>query len=383
MEKEIGIYIHIPFCYSKCYYCNFTSFCNMDSYVDEYINAVCNEIMGQAEILSEHIIKTVYIGGGTPSYIDGKYIERILNTLKLFRKSDDEFYEVTIEVNPNSVNLEKLILYKNIGVNRLSIGLQATDDKILKNIGRSHKYEDFLNVLKYAKDIGIFNLSVDLIYPLPGLDLKMLDNELNDIISIKEEFNIKHISIYNLEVHEGTKLEFLLNNNFLSLVDEDEEYEMRNLITTKLINSGFTQYEISNFAIPGYSSIHNTNYWNQGYYLGFGAGASSFMFGSRYKNICEIKEYIDGINRFSNIICEQEYLDKLDLMKEYIILRLRLNEGISTSIFKLKFGVDILNVFGNEIEELVNKKLIMLDDNNICLSQRGREVANIVWEKFV
>ena len=383
MEKEIGIYIHIPFCESKCFYCNFTSFCNMDNYIDKYVDSVCKEIIEKAEILSEYKIKTVYFGGGTPSYIDSKYIEKILNTLKLFKKSNDEFVEVTIEVNPNSVTLDKLLLYKTAGINRLSIGLQSTENKILKNIGRAHKYEDFLRVLKDAKEANITNISIDLIYPLPGLDLSGLNNELDEIISLKDEYNIKHISIYNLEVHEDTKLDFLLKNNFLELVDEDEEYEMRNLINKKLVDNDFKQYEISNFAVEGFEAIHNTNYWNQGYYLGFGAGASSFILGTRYTNIPDVKKYINSINNFSDIVFEKEDLDKLDLMKEYVILRLRLNQGVYKEAFNKKFEVDILNVFGNEIKELEEKGLIINNNKNIYLSERGKEIANVVWEKFV
>ena len=383
MEKEIGIYIHIPFCESKCYYCNFSSFCNMDGYIEEYIDAVCKEIISQAEILSEYKIKTVYFGGGTPSYIDSKYIEKILSTLKLFKKSDEEFSEITIELNPNSTTIEKVLSYKNMGINRLSIGLQSTDNKVLKNIGRVHTYEDFLNVLNYAKEANITNLSVDLIYPLPGLNINGLNDELEKIISLKDKYNIKHISIYNLEVHEDTKLEFLLNNGFLELVDEDEEYDMKNLIYSKLTSNEFNQYEISNFAISGYESMHNTNYWNQGYYLGFGSTASSFILGSRYKNIDNIKDYINGVNNFYNIICEKEDLDKLDLMKEYVMLRLRLINGISKEAFLKKFEKDILDIFGNEIKELEDKGLIINNTQNIYLSDRGKEVANIVWEKFI
>lgn len=383
MEKELGIYVHIPFCESKCYYCNFASYCNMDGQIKEYIDAVCKEIMSQAEILSEYKIKTVYIGGGTPSYINSEYIKQIINTLKLFQKSEDEFFEVTIEINPNSANLEKIIEYKNLGVNRISIGLQSTEDSILKNIGRVHKYEDFLNALKYVKEAGIENVSVDLMYPLPGLNVNILNSELDKILSLKDEFNIKHISIYNLEVHEDTKLDFLLKNGFLDLVDEDEEYEMRKLIYTKLNDNGFVNYEISNFAIPGFESVHNTNYWNQTYYLGFGAAASSFMLGSRYKNTDEVKEYINGINNFLNYIEEKDDLDKLDLMKEYVILQLRLIKGVSKNSFKRKFDVDIDDIFAVEIRDLIKKQLLIDDGKNIYLSERGKEIANIVWEKFI
>jgi len=383
MEKEIGIYIHIPFCESKCFYCNFASYCNMEEFIEEYVDTVCKEIVENAEILSEYKIKTVYFGGGTPSYIDSKYIKKVLNTIKLFNKFEDEFVEVTIEVNPNSVTLDKLLSYNSVGINRLSVGLQAADNNILKNIGRAHKYEDFLNVLKYAKEADITNLSVDLIYPLPGLKLDGLNNELDKLISLKDEFNIKHISIYNLEVHEDTKLDFLLKNDFLELVDEDEEYEMRNIINTKLTKAGFNQYEISNYAISGFEAMHNTHYWNQGYYLGFGAAASSFILGSRYTNISDIRKYISGVNNYLDIIAEKEDLDKLDLMKEYVILRLRLNEGVNKEAFSKKFNVEIDNIFGNEIKELLEKGLLEDKSNNIYLTKRGKEIANFVWGKFI
>lgn len=383
MEKEIGIYIHIPFCKSKCFYCNFASFCNMEDYIEEYINAVCNEIIKNAEILSEYKIKTVYFGGGTPSYIDSKYICKIMNTLKLFNKVDDEFSEVTIEVNPNSVTLEKLIAYKECGINRLSIGLQSTNNEVLKYIGRLHTYDDFLITLKNAKKASFKNLSIDLIYPLPKMDITVLKNTLETIGELKDEYNINHISIYNLEVHENTKLDFLLKNDFLSLVDEDEEYQMRKFIFEKLKQLGYYKYEISNFAIKGHESKHNINYWNQGCYLGFGASASSFMLGSRYKNIDDVKKYINAINNNLSTIDEKDDLDKLELMKEYVILKLRLMDGIDINKFNKKFSSDIVSIFGTEINDLINKGLLIKKDNKIILTNRGEEVANIVWENFI
>ena len=383
MEKEIGIYIHIPFCKSKCFYCNFASFCNMEDYIEEYINAVCNEIIKNAEILSEYKIKTVYFGGGTPSYIDSKYICIIMNTLKLFNKVDDEFSEVTIEVNPNSVTLEKLIAYKECGINRLSIGLQSTNNEVLKYIGRLHTYDDFLITLKNAKKASFKNLSIDLIYPLPKMDITVLKNTLETIGELKDEYNINHISIYNLEVHENTKLDFLLKNDFLSLVDEDEEYQMRKFIFEKLKQLGYYKYEISNFAIKGHESKHNINYWNQGCYLGFGASASSFMLGSRYKNIDDVKKYINAINNNLSTIDEKDDLDKLELMKEYVILKLRLMDGIDINKFNKKFSSDIVSIFGTEINDLINKGLLIKKDNKIILTNRGEEVANIVWENFI
>lgn len=208
MKEKIGIYIHIPFCKSKCYYCDFVSYCNMDEFIDEYIQALCNEILQNSEILSSYQISTVYFGGGTPSYIPSKYITRIMDTLKLFVNDEYMFDEVTIEVNPNSVDYSKLKEYKKAGINRISVGLQSTHDTVLKNIGRAHVFKDFLDTMDLIKKVGFNNVSVDLIYPLPGLNVKLLDDTLNKVIDMSDEYSIKHISIYNLEVHEDGKLKF-------------------------------------------------------------------------------------------------------------------------------------------------------------------------------
>ena len=338
------------------------------------------------------IISLLYFGGGTPSYIDAKYIKKIMNTLSLFKKEDD-FLEVTIEVNPNSVTLEKLILYKNCGINRISIGVQSTHDDILKAIGRKHKLVDVTNTLKYCKEAGFNNISIDLIYPLPNLNFEKFSNTLDYIINIKDEYNIKHISVYNLEVHEGSKLGFLLNEGYLELVDEDTEYQMKELLEEKLEKNGFNKYEISNFSITGFESKHNTSYWNQEMYLGFGVCSSSFFSNTRYKNTDDIEKYIEYINSNISPVESRECLDLLELMKEYIILKLRLTKGFSTLEFK-KFGKDIFDIFGNELKELSENGLIKIekDDNkiitdtdcyNISLTKRGSEIANIVWEKFI
>lgn len=392
MRQNIGIYIHIPFCISKCYYCNFISYTNKEKLIEKYIDAVCLEILQNAEILSEYNISTIYFGGGTPSYIDAKYIKKIMDTLSLFKKEDD-FLEVTIEVNPNSITLEKLILYKNFGINRISIGVQSTHDDILKAIGRKHKLVDVTNTLKYCKEAGFNNISIDLIYPLPNLNFEKFSNTLDYIINIKDEYNIKHISVYNLEVHEGSKLGFLLNEGYLELVDEDTEYQMKELLEEKLEKNGFNKYEISNFSITGFESKHNTSYWNQEMYLGFGVCSSSFFSNTRYKNTDDIEKYIEYINSNISPVESRESLDLLELMKEYIILKLRLTKGFSTLEFK-KFGKDIFDIFGNELKELSENGLIKIekDDNkiitdtdcyNISLTKRGSEIANIVWEKFI
>lgn len=383
MRKNIGIYIHIPFCKKKCFYCDFVSYENKENLIQEYIDAVCLEILQNAEILSEYNISTIYFGGGTPSLIKAEYIEKILNTLKLFVTDEKEIKEITIEVNPNSASLDKLEKYYNLGINRLSIGLQSTHDKILRNIGRLHTFNDFKEVLKNANAVGFKNISVDLIYPLPGLNLSGFKETLNSVIKLKDEFNIKHISVYNLEVHENTRLDFLLKEGFVSLCNEDEEYKMREELNKILQDNGFVKYEISNYAYPGFESKHNLCYWNQEKYIGFGVNASSFFNLKRYRNTSNIDKYIDGIKNNKNIVVETEELDKLSLMKEYIILKLRLSKGVEISEFKQKFGTDIFDIFNTEFNSLKKDNLVNITSKNISLTNRGEEVANIVWEMFV
>lgn len=383
MRENIGIYIHIPFCKKKCFYCDFVSYENKENLIQEYIDAVCLEILQNAEILSEYNISTIYFGGGTPSLIKAEYIEKILNTLKLFVTNEKEINEITIEVNPNSASLDKLEKYYNLGINRLSIGLQSTHDKILRNIGRLHTFNDFKEVLKNANAVGFKNISVDLIYPLPGLNLSGFKETLNSVIKLKDEFNIKHISVYNLEVHENTRLDFLLKEGFVSLCNEDEEYKMREELNKRLQDNGFVKYEISNYAYPGFESKHNLCYWNQEKYIGFGVNASSFFNLKRYKNTSNIDKYIDGIKNNKNIVVETEELDKLSLMKEYIILKLRLSKGVEISEFKQRFGTDIFDIFNTEFNSLKKDNLVNITSKSISLTNRGEEVANIVWEMFV
>ena len=382
MREDIGIYIHIPFCKKKCFYCDFVSFKNKEELIEEYINAVCLEILQNAEILSEYNISTIYFGGGTPSFIESKYIVKIMDTLKLFCVDKND-KEVTIEVNPNSSSLDKLKDYYNSGINRLSIGLQSTHDKILRNIGRLHSFKEFIETLKNANIAGLKNISVDLMYPLPGLNLSSFKESLNSIIKLKDNYNIKHISVYNLEVHENTRLDFLLKEGFLNLCNEDEEYKMRTALNEILENSGFKKYEISNYACENFQSKHNLCYWNQKMYLGFGVNSSSFFNQKRYTNTNDINKYIYNIKNNISVIASEEELDLLSLMKEYVILKLRLKEGINKEEFKNKFNTKINDIFNTEITSLKNDNLIIEESNRIYLSKRGAEVANIVWEMFI
>lgn len=377
MNSELGIYIDIPFCARKCFYCDFSSYSGKEKLIESYTHKLCNEILQNMEVLSSREVTTIYIGGGTPSYIDAKYIKQILDTLYLIIDIN-KIKEATIEVNPNSLTKEKMQIYKECGINRVSIGLQSTYDNILKNIGRLHTYKDFLNALNIVNECGIDNISLDLIYPLPGLTLEMLKNTLSDVVKLKDK-NVKHISIYNLEIHENTKLAFLLNEGYLSIANEDEEYEMYKYLSTYLEQNGFKRYEISNYAIPGYESKHNLKYWNQEEYLGFGVSASSFINGERYTNNATIESYLSNMVPIES----EEFLDKDALMNEYVILNLRKIDGMSLKEFNNKFKIDFLEKYKGKVDMLVNEKLLVLQKGNLKLTDRGLEVANIVWEEFI
>ena len=372
----IGIYIHIPFCASKCFYCDFYSV-TRKSNQEEYINAVIEEIISTTELMTERLVDSIYIGGGTPSAIDEKYIIKLLDLLKLFCTDNAE---ITIEVNPESVTYEKLKTYFDAGINRLSIGLQSANDDTLKKIGRIATRKDFEKAYNMAVSIGFKNISCDTIIGLPDETLDMFKNTVDYILSLK---HITHISAYSLELHENTKLDFLVNNNFVTLPTEDTERQMKYLLDKSLEQAGFNRYEISNYAKPGFESKHNLKYWNQEEYLGFGAAASSFVNSIRYTNISNIDTYIHNIQTGVSNKCEVEEMDKLGLIKEYIILRLRLKQGINTLEFKTRFKQDIYKLYKDKIDMLIDKGLLKKLGDNICLTYKGEDLANIVWQEFI
>ena len=385
MDKDLGIYIHIPFCISKCHYCDFNSYSNViEDNIEKYINSLCNEIITYSEILSTRNIKSIYFGGGTPSYIASKYITQILTTLKMVTTLNPDI-SITIEINPKTLTINKALEYKEVGINRVSIGLQSTYNDILKTIGRCHTYEDFLDTIKILEDIGFDNISCDIMYPLPNLTPEKFKYTLDTIVNNK---SIKHISIYNLEVHKGSKLDFLLKEGYISLCNEDDEYIMRNDINQILLNNGYIDYEISNYSKKGYESVHNLMYWNGEEYLGFGAGASSFLNSNRFTNTNDLNIYIKGYSDIENVssnavITTSDDLSLDDLKKEYAILQLRLKYGIDTFVYYDKFKSNVLEDFKEAINGNISKGLLIKENNNIYLTPRGKEIANIVWESFI
>lgn len=374
--KEIGIYIHIPFCIKKCEYCDFISYCNKKEYVPQYINALKKEIKNN--INKEYKITTIYIGGGTPSSIEENYIADIIETIKLNMNDEDlkdfENIEVTIEVNPGTVNKEKLQVYKKIGINRLSIGLQETHNELLKSIGRIHTYEEFIKTYNLARKIGFNNINVDLMIALPNQTIRDIKENLEKITKLNPE----HISVYSLILEEGTPFYNKYNENKIKLPDEELERNMYWYVKNTLENNGYMHYEISNFSKKGFESKHNMNCWNQEEYLGFGVAAHSYNNKIRYSNTNSIEEYIKGSNK---IIHEEQTLE--DMQKEYMLLGLRKIEGINIQKFKNKFAQNPIFIFKEQLNKLVDEELIIVDGNEIKLTNKGLDLANIVWEEFV
>lgn len=313
---------------------------------------------------------------GTPSYIDSKYITQIINEIKDNTSYISNDVEITVEINPGTVNKEKLKSYYKTSINRLSIGLQSTNNALLRNIGRIHTYEDFLKNYEMARDIGFKNINVDLMLGLPEQKIENLEESVSKIIKLTPE----HISVYSLILEADTKLYKMINNKIYNLPSDEEERIMYWNTKKQLEENGYIHYEISNFCKKGFASKHNINCWEQKEYIGFGAGAHSYINLKRFSNICDINKYIS--NRKENITIH-ETQDKNMQMKEYMILSLRKIDGVNLNDFKEKFNIDATKIFKNKINKLCKENLISTTNYNIQLTNKGLDFANIVWEEFI
>ena len=387
MKKEIGIYVHIPFCIRKCYYCDFVSFTNQEENIEKYIEAVIKEI--ESYELEEYNVTTIYIGGGTPSSIESRYIEKILHKIKekiINNETKFNDIEITIEINPGTIDRKKLQDYEKMGINRLSIGLQSTNNEILKNIGRIHTYEEFLEGYILARSIGFDNINVDLMIGLPNQTIEKIKDSVEKVINLEPE----HISVYSLIVEEGTKIENLLNMNKITLPEEELERNMYWYVKNKLELNGYIHYEISNFAKENKQSKHNVNCWEQKEYIGIGTAAYSYLNNIRYGNTSNIQKYIETQDFKSKkeleknkirIIDEVQTLE--DKKKEYMLLSLRKIEGVSIKKFKEKYVENPIFLYRKQLEKLVNENLLTIDGDNIKLTNKGLDLANLVLEEFV
>ena len=372
--NRFGIYVHIPFCKKKCKYCDFVSFfCDVENQ-EKYILKLIEEIKSKK---IEKVVNTIYIGGGTPSFINSKYIVQILNTIKE-NFNIAEKAEITIEVNPGTITKEKLLDYKDAGINRISIGLQSTENRLLELIGRIHTFEEFLNTYNLVKEVDFTNINVDLMLALPTQTNEELLNSVNKVIDL----NPTHISLYSLILEEGTPLYEKVQNKELELIDEETERKMYWKTKKILEKNGYIHYEISNFAKKGFESKHNLDCWNQEEYVGFGLSAHSYMNNKRFSNTTNFKEYINS-EKFDDIVELHEVQTKEEKAKEYMMLGLRKINGISISEFEKKFRINPLFYFRFEISKLTEEGLIEVDLDNIKLTKKGLDLANKAFEEFI
>ena len=371
--KEIGLYIHIPFCVAKCIYCDFLSGPADYDARERYVKALCGEIENFAkEEGSVYEVKTVFFGGGTPSVLENELMEQILSTIsKNFQvKRDCEF---TIECNPGTVNYDKLRLYKDFGVNRLSFGLQSADDDELKRLGRIHSFRDFLESYELALRVGFNNINVDIMSGLMNQTVESYLNTLNKVLPLKPA----HISAYSLIIEEGTPLYSMYSAGNIVLPDEETERQMYYDTLRILSEYGYHRYEISNYAMEGHECRHNITYWRRGEYKGFGVGAASLLDNIRYANTSDMKEYLAGDKPVSEILTVE------DCMAEFAFLGLRMMKGIDTEEFYGIFNRDFYDVYGDVVAEHTSKGLLNNEGSRIKLTEKGIDVSNYVFSDFL
>ena len=374
--KNIGVYIHIPFCIKKCLYCDFISYSYNKLDVENYIEYLLKEIEYRKNQFKDYMVDTIYFGGGTPSLLSAQEMNKIINHLFLFYKVSENV-EITVECNPNTLNLEKLVGYKKCLVNRISMGVQSFDNLKLKELGRQHNVEDVRNSLKWVNKSGFDNISIDMMFGLPNQNINDVNKELDYISSIE---NLNHISYYSLTIMENTPFGKM---NIEKIVPEDyENRKMYYKIIERLSKIDIYQYEISNFSKIGYESKHNLKYWELGPYIGFGVAAHSFYDNKRTYNKSKLIDYFNQLNKsYTEII--DEVLTPKDSMAEYMMLGFRLNKGIDINNFKRKYNMDIFSVYNKEIEDLINQKLIVKKENSLISTAKGIDYMNIIGETFL
>ena len=374
MEK-IGIYIHIPFCKKKCFYCDFTAFQNLESWIASYFENLKKEIILYQKNINV-VVDSIYIGGGTPTYVDYHYIIELVEILKNFDLSHVK--EFTIEANPNSLTLEKLKAYKNLGINRISLGVQSFDDKVLINIGRDHNKEIVLKDIENIRKAGFDNISLDMILNLPGGNFDSIKNDLEII----KKINPEHLSYYSLILEKGSHFYSLYKKDKLKLMDDDLERDIFSYIEKYLKNLSLNRYEISNFSKKDFESYHNKKYWSEGGYLAFGLGASGFLSNVRYNNVKNFVKYEKLIKQGKFPIEFREFISKDEREKEYIIFKLREVEGINLKEFENIFGHSLLEKYSEIVEKFLKLGFFEIDQN-IRFTHKGFDLSNEFYIEII
>ena len=388
MKKEFGLYIHIPFCRQKCFYCDFPSFAGREKKIDRYLQALEQEFallrqrlyqkdnVGDTE--AKFAPRTIYIGGGTPTALNAPQMVKLLEIVQKY-VAVAKAEEFTVEMNPGTVDREKLLLLQQAGVNRLSVGVQSFDDHCLQKIGRIHTAQDAVDTIELAHNLGFDNISLDLIYGLPQQNMEILTKSVESVLTLP----IQHISIYCLQLEEGTAFHRMEALGKLQLPADELVEAMHDYIVGKLPEAGYQRYEISNYALPGYESKHNLSYWQDVDYLGLGSGAHSYWQGTRYENPRGIDDYISVLEAGRLPATLDEQVDRQAHMEEYCFLGLRTVAGIDKNLFQQKFGVDLFTVYGRTIENLVAQDLLQHTPRGIALTPLGMKYGNQVFGEFL
>lgn len=400
----LEIYIHIPFCVKKCDYCDFLSAPADLETKEKYVEALINEIKLNKNKMSEYVVDTVFIGGGTPSLLEENQISKIMSVLR-DNCNMSENPEITIECNPGTITESKLLEYKKSGINRISFGLQSANDEELKSIGRIHNYAGFLESYNLARKCGFDNINVDLMSALPGQTLKSYEENLNKVVRLEPE----HISAYSLIVEENTLMYDRVKKAQIKginiLPDEESERKMYYLTNNILRSNGYRKYEISNYSKPGKECKHNIGYWQRKEYLGFGIGAASLYKENRYNNISDINKYIEvltnnikensinnvgnssevenQVNILNSIVKNLQQLTERDRMEEFMFLGLRMMEGVSMEKFEQYFGKTYMEVYGKVQKRMEDKRFLINDNGYVKLTEFGIDLSNYVMSEFL
>ena len=372
-NSPMEIYIHIPFCIRKCDYCDFLSGPSGPEEQADYVQALLREIQAVEEGEGRSV-SSIFIGGGTPSVLDERLLGDILKEIRNRFKVEEDA-EITIEVNPGTANIGKLQAYREMGINRLSIGLQSPQDRELKILGRIHNYGQFLETYQEARTVGFDNINIDLMSAIPDQTYEGWVKNLRTVAELEPE----HISAYSLIVEEGTP--FAARK--LNLPDEDTEYNMYEATAQILKEYGFEQYEISNYARKGRKCRHNVGYWTRQDYLGFGLGASSLYGKERFANTADMKKYLENSKNPEKIREKEPSLTREDEMAEFMFLGLRMTKGISKADFQRCFGCTIESVYGEVLEKYESMELLLEKDGRIFLSREGIHVSNSIMAEFL
>ncbi|MEH7650618.1 radical SAM family heme chaperone HemW [Bacillus safensis] len=372
-------YIHIPFCEHICHYCDFNKFFIKTQPVDEYLAALEKEMQHTIERKGEQELKTIFIGGGTPTSLTVSQLDKLMNSIHRVLKPTKNLIEFAVEANPDELSLEKLQVLKAAGVNRLSFGVQTFEDDLLKKIGRVHQKKDVLTSFERARAVGFDNISLDLMFGLPHQEKHHVMNSLETAFSLGAE----HYSVYSLIVEPKTVFYNLMQKGKLHLPPQEREAEMYELVMDEMESHGLKQYEISNYAKPGFESQHNLTYWSNEDYFGFGAGAHGYVDGIRNVNAGPVKHYLELIDQTGFPYKETHQVTKEEQIEEEMFLGLRKIEGVKSADFQAKYGAAPEALFSTVLEDLEEKGLIVKDDNGIRLTRKGKLLGNEVFQAFL